>query len=146
MISQSVEYALRAVVHLSQFAPEARTTEEIAEHTKVPRAYLSKVLQCLSREKVVLTQRGIGGGISLVKKPHELTMLEVINAVEPMNRIKRCPLGIPMHGTQLCALHRKLDNALATIEKAFADTTFADIIHERTISAPLCVLPFRHRA
>ena len=49
MFSQTVEYALRAVVHLSSMAPQAQTTEQIAATTLVPKAYLSKVLQALVR-------------------------------------------------------------------------------------------------
>ena len=45
MFSQTVEYALRAVAHLAYEAPNARTTEQLAEATRVPSAYLSKVLQ-----------------------------------------------------------------------------------------------------
>ncbi len=146
MISQTVEYALRAVVHLAQFSPKSRTTEQIAEHTKVPRAYLSKILHSLSRGHIVVTQRGIGGGVTLAAKPNELTLLEVMNAVEPVLRIKKCPLGITSHGIQLCSLHRRLDNAIATIESAFANTTLAEIIQEPTSNAPLCELPIRRRA
>jgi len=47
VISQTVEYALRAVVHLASEAPAGRTTEQVANATRVPRAYLSKVLQSL---------------------------------------------------------------------------------------------------
>src|SRR3954453_6698361 len=105
MFSQTVEYALRAVVHLADRAPEPRTTGQIAEATRVPRAYLSKVLQGLARAGVVHSQRGIGGGMVLVKAPAELTLLEVVNAVEPINRIRSCPLGLPSHGRHLCPLH-----------------------------------------
>ena len=49
MFSQTVEYALRAVAHLADRAPAARTTDEIAAATRVPKAYLSKVLQGLTR-------------------------------------------------------------------------------------------------
>lgn len=146
MISQTVEYALRAVVHLAQHSPESRTTVQIAEHTKVPRAYLSKVLHSLSRGKIVVTQRGIGGGVTLASKPNELSLLDVVNAVEPLNRIKKCPLGLASHGIQLCSLHRRLDHAMAAIESAFANTTLADIIQEPTSNAPLCILPLRRRA
>jgi len=47
MISQTVEYALRAVVHLAAESPESRTTQQLAQVTQVPAAYLSKVLQSL---------------------------------------------------------------------------------------------------
>lgn len=141
MLSQSVEYALRAVVHLASVAPEARTTEQIATVTLVPRAYLSKVLQALARGGVVQSQRGLGGGMSLVKKPEELTILEVVNAVEPIQRIRTCPLGLAAHGTHLCPLHRRVDNALALMEQAFEQTTLAEVLAEPTRSIPLCPFP-----
>lgn len=138
MFSQTVEYALRAVVHLADQAPEARTTDQIATATRVPKAYLSKVLQGLSRGGIVHTQRGLGGGVTLVKTPAELTLLEVVNAVEPIGRIKECPLGLPAHGKNLCPLHRRLDNAYAMVEEAFAASTLAEILSEPTRSPPLC--------
>ena len=63
MFSQTVEYALRAVAYLAYEAPAPRTTEQVAEATRVPPAYLSKVLQALSRGGVVRSQRGVGGGM-----------------------------------------------------------------------------------
>lgn len=141
MFSQTVEYALRAVVHLAAESPHPRTTQQIADATKVPRAYLSKVLQNLGRAGIVGSQRGIGGGIALVKSPKELTILEVVNAVEPIERIKTCPLELASHGVRLCPLHRRMDNALATVEKAFASTTLAEVLAEPTQSVPLCDFP-----
>jgi Rrf2 family transcriptional regulator, nitric oxide-sensitive transcriptional repressor len=141
MFSQTVEYALRAVVHLASNAPKAQTTEEIARATRVPQAYLSKVLQGLVQGGVVKSQRGIGGGMSLVKKPADLTILEVVNAVDPLQRIKTCPLGLATHGVRLCPLHRRVDNALALVEDAFRGTTLQEVIDEPSESVPLCDFP-----
>lgn len=143
MFSQTVEYALRAVVHLADHAPEPRTTEQIAQATLVPKAYLSKVIQGLCHAGVVLSRRGIGGGVALVKSPQELTILEVVNAVEPITRIRECPLGLKAHGVRLCPLHRRMDNALAMVEKAFRDTTLAEVLAEPTESHPLCEIPIK---
>lgn len=146
MFSQTVEYALRAVVHLADQAPAARTTDQIAAATKVPKAYLSKVLQGLKRAGLVDSQRGLHGGITLTRTPSELTLLEVINAVEPIQRIQTCPLGLQSHGVNLCPLHRRLDNALATVEDAFRKTTLAEVLAEPTSSHPLCnVVPVTGR-
>ena len=141
MLSQSVEYALRAVVHLASRMPESSTTEEIAAATRVPKAYLSKVLQGLGRAGVVHSRRGVGGGVSLVKEPGELTILEVVNAVEPLGRIKTCPLGLEAHGFRLCPLHRRMDDALAVMEAAFRETTLAEVLAEPSESVPLCPFP-----
>jgi Rrf2 family protein len=138
VFSQTVEYALRAVVHLASQAPAGQTTDQIATATLVPKAYLSKVLQELRRGGVVASQRGVGGGITLVKAPKDLTILEVVNAVEPIVRIKTCPLGLSTHGVRLCPLHRRVDNALAMVEQAFQNTTLAEVLADPNPSVPLC--------
>lgn len=143
MFSRTVEYALRAVVFLAGQAPHARTTEQIATATKVPQAYLSKVIQSLNRSGILRSQRGIGGGVTLAKDPEVLTILEVVNAVDPINRIAECPLGLASHGTRLCPLHRRLDNALEMVEEAFGATTLAEVLAEPTTSIPLCDFPLR---
>src|SRR5262245_20900379 len=141
MFTQKVEYALRAVVHLASEAPQARTVEQIAQATEVTPAYLAKVIQGLAHAGVVRSQRGVGGGISLVKSPAELTILEVVQAVDPIRRIRQCPLGLAAHGVRLCPLHRRLDEALALVEAAFASTTLAEVLAEPTQSVPLCDFP-----
>jgi len=110
----------------------------VAEATRVPPACLSKVLQALSRGGIVKSQRGVGGGIALARPADELTILEVVNAVEPIQRIKSCPLGLKSHGVRLCPLHRRIDDAMATVEAAFGSTTLAEILAEPTHSPPLC--------
>lgn len=141
MISQTVEYALRAVVHLAERAPELRNTDQIAEATRVPKAYLSKVLQNLGRAGILHSRRGIGGGMTLAKAPEELTLLEVVGAVEPIKRIKTCPLGLTAHGVQLCPLHKRLDEALAGVEDAFRQTTLAEIVSRPRANTPRCEFP-----
>jgi Rrf2 family protein len=138
MFSQTVEYALRAVCHLAGKSPAGCTTDEIAEVTRVPKAYLAKVLQGLARAGVVKSQRGVGGGMTLTKLPTELTLLEVVNAVEPVQRITTCPLGLASHGVRLCPLHKRLDDAMAGVERAFRDTTLAEVLAEPGESVPLC--------
>ena len=134
---------MRAVVHLAHEAPSSRTTDQIAAATLVPEAYLSKVLQELCHAKIVQSKRGRGGGMGLAKSPSQLTILEVINAVEPIGRIRECPLGLTAHGVRLCPLHQRLDNALAMVEDAFRQTTVAEILAEPTRSRPLCGFPSR---
>jgi Rrf2 family protein len=141
MFTQTVEYALRAIVHLAQQSPKASTTEEVAEATHVPRAYLAKILSGLRRSGLVKSQRGLGGGITLAKSPDELTILEVVNAVEPIQRIKTCPLGLSEHGSTLCPLHARMDMALAMVENAFAGTTITEVLNEPSESIPLCPFP-----
>ncbi|MBI4903089.1 MAG: Rrf2 family transcriptional regulator [Acidobacteria bacterium] len=138
MFSQTAEYALRAMVVLANADGEPRTTHQIATASQVPPDYLSKVMQSLGRAGLVSAQRGKNGGFTLLKTPRELTILQIINAVDPIRRIETCPLGIPQHGVRLCALHRKLDNALEMVEKVFGSTTLLEMIDQPAWNKPLC--------
>lgn len=137
MLSQTVEYALRAIVYLAKRSEISCRTSEIAEITKVPPAYLSKVLQALRKSGIVASQRGIGGGVTLDRDPKELTILEVVQAVDPFERIQTCPLDLPEHGVRLCPLHRRMDNALKLVEEALSSTTLAEILDDPSKSIPL---------
>lgn len=138
MLSQTVEYALRAMMHLASLEPGATANSEvIAERTKVPQGYLSKVLRDLVVAQLVWSQRGPNGGFSLAREPSRISMLDVVNAVDPFERIKRCPLGNPAH-TKLCPLHQRIDSAMDYIERQFADTTLADILADAAKSGGQC--------
>lgn len=141
MFSQTVEYALRAVAFLAGQSPAAKTTDQIAVATKVPKAYLSKVLQELVRGGIVHSQRGLGGGMTLVKTPDALSVLEVVNAVDPICRIQECPLGLASHGSRLCPLHKRMDAVLEQTENTFRNTTIGEILAEPSESIPLCDFP-----
>lgn len=138
MISQTVEYALRAIVTIAQHDGQPCTAQQISKITQVPAPYLSKLMQVLVRAGLTSSQRGLHGGFVLTKQPAELTIWEVIDAVEPFKRILECPLGIMSHGSTLCPLHRRLDRAMATVEEQFRNTTIADVLSEPGAVTPLC--------
>ncbi len=138
MISRTAEYALRAVVVLGSSPGGPLTTHQIAEQTRVPSGYLSKILQALGRAGLVEAQRGLRGGFVLARSLDELTILEVINAVDPLERIERCPLGIAAHGRRLCPLHRRLDQGIAQLEVLFGATTIGQLLAEQDPGQPLC--------
>ncbi len=138
MISRTVEYALRAVVWLATRPQSPHTTRAIAEVMQVPPPYLSKVLQTLAEAGVVTSQRGLGGGFELARRSDQISVLDVVNAVDPFQRIRACPLHLAAHETRLCALHQRLDDAMATVEAAFAGTTIAELADSGDFSDEAC--------
>jgi len=143
VLTQTVEYALRALVALAAHPGRSQTNRELAKITKVPGPYLSKVLQMLTKEELVETHRGIRGGFTLSRPARQITILEAVNAVDPIRRITTCPLGLKAHGKNLCPLHKKMDAALEQMEEAFRSTTLADVLAEPSRSIPLCAFPAR---
>lgn len=137
MLSKTSEYALRAVVLLAREPGKAESADHLAEATKVPRRYLHKVLQDLVKHGLVKSQSGPGGGYSLARRADEVTILDVVNAVAPLERIRECPLGLKSH-TTLCPLHKELDKTYAATEAALARVKIAQILRSSNPILPLC--------
>jgi len=130
VFSQTIEYAMRAVLALAAGDGSPMTTRQIAEAMKVPQSYLSKVLQSLVRGGLVFSTRGLKGGFVLTRPAADINLLEIMEVVNPIRRIEHCPLDLEGHSSQLCPLHRRLDQAMAMVQEAFAQTTLAELLSE----------------
>jgi Rrf2 family protein len=137
LLSDAAEYGLRAVVWLAETPTSSAKVREISEAVRAPAGYLIKVLQALAKAGIVTAQRGSSGGFRLERNPSQLTVLEVINAIDPMERIRTCPLGLKSHGEQLCSMHRQIDDAMASIEATFQRSTIMDLLNAPGPSRPL---------
>lgn len=129
LLTQGAEYALQAVVFLAANPDEAVKTRDIAHAAALPAGYLAKVMQALVRTGIVQSRRGLGGGFRLRIAPDRLTVLQVVESVEPLRTIDRCPLGREGEECrELCALHRHLNDATIALRKSFAETTIAELL------------------
>lgn len=137
MISKTAEYALRAVTCLAGNEDKPLSADVLAEITKVPRRYLTRVMQDLAAADLVGSRSGPGGGYILAIPTNKLTILDVVNAVSPLERIKSCPLGLDSH-TSLCPLHAELDKAYAATEAAFSAVTIQQLVESTSPIIPLC--------
>lgn len=137
MLPKTAEYALRTIVCLAHDSDQTESAQLLAEQTKVPRRYLHTVLQDLVRADLVRSRSGPGGGYALARSAEEITILDVVNAVAPLERIRHCPLGLPSH-TRLCPLHKELDRAYAATEAAFARVTIGQLLRSTSKIVPLC--------
>ena len=141
MISQTAEYALRAVAALASHPDESLVTQRLADLTKVPAGYLAKVMQSLGRAGLVHSTRGVGGGFTLTRPAGEISIYDVVQAVDPLQRIRTCPLGLAAHGVRLCPLHKRLDDAMKQVEDAFRRSNLAELLAQPSASTPLCDFP-----
>jgi Rrf2 family nitric oxide-sensitive transcriptional repressor len=139
MMSQTVEYALRAMRYLASLDGAPVNCQTIAAQTRVPPGYLSKVMRDLVVAQLVTSFRGPNGGFVLARPPEQITMLDVVNAVDPIVRIQACPVGDPRH-VRLCALHQRLDDALAAIERTFREATLAEMLRSDGEQGQCCAI------
>lgn len=141
MFSQTTEYALRLMVYLASLSGRSPTIAQIASATQTPAGYLAKVLRSLARAGLIRSQRGLHGGSVLARPAEQITILDVVQAVDPIQRITTCPLGLKNHGVNLCPLHRRLDDAIAAVEQAFRNTTLAELVADPSEIKPLTGIP-----
>lgn len=134
MLSQTSEYALRAVVYLARVSGERPVKlEEIAAELGAPRNYLSKTLHQLTRSGVLSSGRGPSGGFQLAVSPAELTLARVIASFEPPATLaRRCLLG---HGEcsddTPCEAHDRWRSIAGPMRDFFHRTTVGDLLaHE----------------
>lgn len=137
MLPKTAEYALRAAVWLGRTPDRPLSADDLAKSIRVPRRYLHKVLQDLGRAGLVRSQSGPGGGYTLDRSPDAISILDVITAVGPIERIHSCPLGYESH-TSLCPLHSELDRAYAAMEEAFSRVTVAQVLSAPSKIPALC--------
>ena len=130
MISKSAEYAIRACLWLSGHAGQAWTVQHVADEIRVPAGYLAKVLKLLGRAAIVRAQPGPGGGFLLAHEPDQICVLDLIQAVDPLPRVRECPAGLVKHEQGLCPLYARLDDALAAVERSLRGCTLADLLNE----------------
>lgn len=129
MISQTAEYALRAVLYLAEHAGSSCTTQQIATAYHVPIGYLSKVMQSLARSGLVRSHRGLGGGFMLACDPATTSIFDVVQAVDPFERLHSCPNELSAMRGALCMLQRRINTALRELERTFRETTLQELVN-----------------
>ncbi|MFZ5645353.1 MAG: RrF2 family transcriptional regulator [Bacillota bacterium] len=127
-LNQATDYAFRAVLYLS-LMPRGQVVEAkfIAEEEHIPMRFLLKILRLLTQAGVVESYRGINGGYALSRPPAEITMLDVIEAIEGPIKINRClisPEECSKKFSARCPIHHALFSVQHSMAEQFSKYNF----------------------
>ena len=127
IFSKAAEYAIRACVDMAALEPNVYAMgKDIAERTGAPTPYLLKILQQLSRERILQSNKGPTGGFSLRVPPDELTLRRVVAIVENEREQPRCIAGFPECNDSVpCPMHESWKPLRNGIMDYLDQTTFA---------------------
>jgi len=130
MLSQTAEYALRAVLYVAEHAAGRPVrVAEMAGALQIPRNYLSKILHQLARIGVLVSLRGKAGGFQLGVRPDRLTLSAVVTPFDRIEERRRCLLGRPQCTDRTaCAVHSRWKDVADQVAEFFRDTTVADLL------------------
>lgn len=132
LYGHAAEVAIRAALYLAGRPPgELSPVHEVAKATKLPSAYLSKVIQRLAQAGLVRTFRGPGGGIELGKSPEAITLWSLVRATDGPSDVDRCALGIGnCSPSNPCPLHGRWAPLREDFQKLLEGTTLAALVRE----------------
>lgn len=107
LLSKKSEYAIQSLLYLTLTEEGAAVTSgDIASHLKIPKEFVSKILQELTLSGFIESRKGKGGGFLLGKNPKEIYLIDVVKAIEGKNVFEGCFLGFPGCSDQYpCAVH-----------------------------------------
>lgn len=128
-ITRQADYAVRAVLYLAGLNNGRRApTSEIAREQKIPPSFLAKIVSQLSVAGVVQTSRGARGGVSLARPSEEISLLEVIEAIDGPIMLNEC-----VHDPKVCVFGENCPvqsiwrDAQAQLVRRLEDTNFASL-------------------
>jgi Rrf2 family cysteine metabolism transcriptional repressor len=131
-ISAKGEYAAKAVLYLSLKYPEVVTIHEVAENHRIPLKYLEQILLALKKADLLESRRGVHGGYTLARPPAQISVGEVVRAVD--GRFSRthcletdhCELA-SCPKPAACGLREVWKNLETTVEQMLFETSYADV-------------------
>ncbi len=92
-ITRQADYAVRAVLYLARNSDQRTATSVIAEEQRIPPSFLAKIVSQLSIAGLLHTSRGAHGGVTLARDPKDITLLEVIEAIDGPIQLNECVAG-----------------------------------------------------
>jgi Rrf2 family iron-sulfur cluster assembly transcriptional regulator len=110
MFSKSSEYAIRAAIYIAAEGKKDKKVgiSEICEHILAPQHFTAKILQVLSRNRIISSQTGVNGGFFLDKQQGAIQLIEIVKAVEGDHLFSGCGLGLKeCSETEPCPLHQQ---------------------------------------
>ena len=109
LFSRQCEYALQAVMYLA-LKPEGERTsiKELTRKINIPYHFLAKILQDLTYKGLLMSQKGPTGGFALGKPAKDITLFQIVEAIDGTDVTSKCVLGFPeCSGKNPCAVHEK---------------------------------------
>ncbi len=109
IFSKKCEYGLQAVLYLATLDKNnVASAEEISKRLKIPREFVSKILQNLTYKKIIKSKKGNSGGFYLAVPSTEIRLIDIVNAIDGLEMFDKCILGFPeCSPDHPCPVHNK---------------------------------------
>jgi Rrf2 family protein len=138
MLSRACEYAIQASLYLAK-KPAGQYTliREISKGLSIPHHFLGKIMQTLVKKGVLISHKGPKGGLALSKKASEISMMDVVAAIDGYDFTTRCIIGLKKcEDTSKCPLHIAWCDKRDHLKEMFSDESLAKLVKDLELSSP----------
>ena len=132
MFSNSVKYAIRTVFYIAQFPHSHKcTVKEISAKLSIPKPYLGKILQQLSKNQIISSTKGRGGGFFLTKNNLKKSLNDIIICIDGNNIFNKCLLGLKQcSDLHPCRFHSDYKTFKTNLEQKIIKESIKDLIED----------------
>lgn len=129
MLSRTALHAVKAMIALAERPDENQGAAAIAERVGAPPNYLGKLLQGMVAHGLVTSQKGMGGGFRLAKRPEEITLYDVVESIDHVSRWEGCFMGNEVCSPdQPCAMHERWEKVRSGYLELLRESHIADLV------------------
>lgn len=123
--SNACAYGIRALSQLAMVRPDGYVLlDELCEGTDLPRHFVAKIFQDLVRHGLLASAKGRGGGFALAMRPADITLYEIVEAIDGVAMLTRCAVGMAAcDDEQPCPHHEEWGAVREHIRSFLEDTT-----------------------
>jgi Rrf2 family iron-sulfur cluster assembly transcriptional regulator len=133
MFSTSCHYGMQAMLYLALHYSDDENIDltSIAEECEIPKHFLSKVLQVLVKHKLLVSMKGPTGGFRLSRKPVEITLIEIIDAIDGLDIFNQCGIGFKKcDDSHPCPIHAEYKHVRNRIQNLFENKTLKELCED----------------
>lgn len=128
-ITREADYAVRCVWYLAGKRDEVTMVDEISKEMAIPKSFLAKIVQKLSKADIVKSYRGVKGGCQLARKPAKISLLDVIEAIEGPVAMNICAIDKKLCGlSDKCKVHPVWVSLRREVEGTLRNKKFSQLV------------------
>lgn len=136
MLSNQSKYAIRAVIYLAIYSNKSSKlgSKKVANLIDIPAPFLAKILQKLSKAKLILSTKGPNGGFYMTNKELSKSLMDIIGCIDGLEFFKSCFVGLPRCSDENpCAIHHVASPCRDILIRELTERTIADFAEDTKI-------------
>jgi len=132
LITRNTDYGIRALCFIAKEKGRIVSVPELVKALKIPRPFLRKILQALSKKGIVRSYKGIGGGFRLAERSEDIRLVELVSAFQGPLKVNECMFKKELCPNRAkCVLKKKIDKIEKYVVSELNSITIRDLVNLR---------------